>query len=55
MRKFILTTVLGGVLFLIPFVLVVVLLGKGFMIMRTIAEKVNIFLPLDSVAEFAHC
>ena len=50
MRKFILTTVLGGVLFLIPFVLVVVLLGKGFMIMRTIAEKVNIFLPLDSVA-----
>ncbi|MGB6376480.1 MAG: DUF502 domain-containing protein [Syntrophobacteria bacterium] len=50
MRKFILTTVLGGVLFLIPFVLVVVLLGKGFMIMRTIAEKVNMFLPLDSVA-----
>ncbi|MGB5884442.1 MAG: DUF502 domain-containing protein [Desulfobulbales bacterium] len=51
MRKFILTTVLGGVLFLIPFVLVVVLLGKGFMIMRTIAEKVNMFLPLDSVAD----
>jgi uncharacterized membrane protein len=50
MRKFILTTVLGGVLFLIPFVLVVVLLGKGFMIMRTIAEKVNMFLSLDSVA-----
>ena len=49
MRKFILTTVLGGVLFLIPFVLVVVVLGKGFMIMRTIAEKVNMFLPLDSV------
>jgi len=50
MRKFILTTVLGGVLFLIPFVLVVVLVGKGFMIMRTIAEKVNMFLPWDSVA-----
>jgi len=50
MRKFILTTVLGGVLFLIPFVLVVVLLGKGFMIMRTIAEKVDMLLPWDSVA-----
>ena len=50
MRKFILTTVLGGVLFLIPFVLVVVLLGKGFMIMRTIAEKMDVLLPWDLVA-----
>ena len=49
MRKFILTTVLGGVLFLIPFVVVVVLLGKGFMIMHTLAEKVHMFLPWDSV------
>ena len=50
MRKFILTTVLGGVLFLIPFVLIVVLLGKGFMIMRTIAEKMDVLLPWDLVA-----
>jgi uncharacterized membrane protein len=49
MRKFILTTVLGGVLFLIPFVVVVALLGKGFMIMHTMAEKVHTFLPWDSV------
>jgi len=49
MRKFVLTTVLGGVLFLIPFVLVVVLLGKGFHIMRTVAEKVDLFLPSDMV------
>jgi len=50
MRKFILTTVLGGVLFLIPFVLVVVLLGKGFRIMRIVAEKVDLLLPWDTVA-----
>jgi len=50
MRKFILTTVLGGVLFLIPFVLVVVLLGKGFRIMHTVAEKVDLLLPWDTVA-----
>ena len=50
MRKFILTTVLGGVLFLIPFVLVVVLLGKGFRIMRIVAEKVDLLLPWDMVA-----
>ncbi len=50
MRKFILTTVLDGVLFLIPFVIVVILLGKGFRIMRTMAEKVDLFLPWDSVA-----
>lgn len=49
MRKFILTTILGGVVFLIPFVLVVVLLGKGFRIMRVIAERVDIFLPWDSI------
>jgi uncharacterized membrane protein len=49
MRKFILTTVLGGVFFLIPFVLLVVLLGKGFLIMRSIAEKADLFLPWDSV------
>jgi uncharacterized membrane protein len=49
MRKFILTTVLGGVLFLIPFIIVVVVLGKGFRIMRIIAEKVDLFLPVDSV------
>ena len=49
MRKFILTTVLGGVLFLIPFVLVVVLLAKGFAIMRTIAQKADLFLPWDSI------
>ena len=50
MRKFILTTVLGGVLFLMPFVIIVVLLGKGFRIMHTIAEKVDMFLPWKSVA-----
>ena len=49
MRKFILTTVLGGVLFLIPFVLVVILLGKGFRIMRTVAGKVDLLFPVDSV------
>jgi uncharacterized membrane protein len=49
MRKFILTTVLGGVLFLIPFVVVVALLGKGFMIMHAMAEKVHMFFPWDSV------
>ena len=37
------------VLFLIPFVLVVVLLGKGFMIMHIMAEKIHMFLPWNSV------
>jgi uncharacterized membrane protein len=49
MRKFILTTILGGVVFLIPFVLAVVLLGKGFKIMRIMAEKVDMLLPWDSI------
>ena len=49
MRKFILTTILGGVVFLIPFIIVDVLLVKGFMVMHTLAEKVHMFLPLDSI------
>ena len=35
---------------MIPFVVVVVLLGKGFMIMQAMAEKVHMFFPWDSVA-----
>ena len=34
---------------MIPFIIVVVVLGKGFRIMRIIAEKVDLFLPVDSV------
>ena len=34
---------------MVPFVVVVVLLGKGFMIMHTLAEKVQMVLPWDSV------
>jgi uncharacterized membrane protein len=49
MRKFIWTTILGGVIFLIPFVLVVVLLNKGFKIMQIMAEKVDMFVPWDSI------
>lgn len=34
---------------MIPFVVVVALLGKGFMIMHAMAEKVHMFFPWDSV------
>ncbi len=50
MRNFLRTTLLGGVVFLIPLVVLVVLLGKAFNIMKVIAAPIERMLPLDSVA-----
>jgi uncharacterized membrane protein len=49
MKKLILTTILGGVLFLVPMVFVAVILGKAFQIMMSIARPIQKLLPVDSV------
>ncbi len=50
MKKFITTTAIGGVLFLIPLVFVAVILGKAYSIMMLVAEPINKIIPIDSVA-----
>ena len=47
------TTLIGGVLFLIPLVFVVMILGKAFQIMKVIAKPIGRLIPVDSVAGFA--
>jgi uncharacterized membrane protein len=47
------TTLVGGALFLIPLVFVVVILGKAFQIMKVIAKPIGRLIPVDSVAGFA--
>lgn len=53
MRKLIGTTVLGGLLFLVPLVLVVVLLGKAFDILKTVAKPLSKSLPYEYFGSMA--
>ena len=50
MKKFLTTTALGGMLFLIPLVVVGVVLAKAFSIMKLVAEPLDHFIPIDSIA-----
>jgi uncharacterized membrane protein len=52
-RQLIRTTLIGGFLFLIPLVLVVVVLGKAFEIMKVVATPLSKLVPVESVAGFA--
>ena len=53
MREFIRTTLIGGILFLIPLVMVVVVFGKAFQILKIVAIPVDKLIPIESVAGFA--
>jgi uncharacterized membrane protein len=46
-------TLIGGVLFLIPLVFVVVVLGKAFQIMKVVATPLGKLVTVESVAGFA--
>jgi uncharacterized membrane protein len=45
------TTVIGGIVFLVPFVILVLLLGKVFGFMLLIADPLGDFLTLEGVAD----
>lgn len=47
---FIKTTLIGGLIFLIPFVLVVAVIGKAVQIMRGIAGPLQNLIPIESIA-----
>ena len=49
MRQFIRTTLIGGLLFLIPLVFVVVLVGKSFQILMVVATPLSKFIPPDAL------
>jgi uncharacterized membrane protein len=48
--QFIKTTVIGGVLFLIPLVLIVILIGKAHQAVRTIVVPIAAHIPLEHAA-----
>lgn len=53
MRRLIGTTMIGGVIFLIPLVFIVVIVGKAVQIMKSVAVPLAKFVPVDSVAGVA--
>jgi uncharacterized membrane protein len=48
--QFLTTTVIGGIIFLVPIIVCIVILGKAFEIMRKLAVPLARALPIDSVA-----
>lgn len=53
MRRLIGTTLIGGILFLIPLVFVVVVFGKAFQIMKVIATPLDALIETENFAGFA--
>jgi len=51
--QFIRTTVIGGIVFLIPFVVLVFVLGKAFQFVSHATGPLSKIVPLDSVADVA--
>ena len=53
MRETIRATLLGGVVFLIPLVCIVVFVGKAFQIMKAVGQPVAKLIPVETVAGIA--
>jgi len=53
LRRLIRTTLIGGVLFLIPLVFVVVVVGKAFQIMKVVATPLAKLIPAENYAGYA--
>ena len=51
--QFIKTTFIGGLVFLVPIVIVVVIVGKAFQIMMVVAKPMSDWIPVDSVGGIA--
>jgi uncharacterized membrane protein len=50
---FLKTTLVGGVVFLVPFIVLVFILGKALAVMRHVAEPLSRLAPVQSVGAFA--
>jgi uncharacterized membrane protein len=53
MKKFFVTAAIGGMLFLVPLVFMVLIFGKVFQVMSRIAEPIARLLPVDHVGGVA--
>jgi len=51
--KFVKTTILGGVVFLVPVVILAAILGKAYQIMMLVAQPMSDWIPIDAVGGVA--
>ncbi len=47
------TTVIGGIVFLVPIIIVAAIVGKAFEIMKTVAHPLSALVPIDTVGKIA--
>lgn len=53
MKKFIKSTIIGGLIFLIPVVFIALILSEAVNLMMIIAEPIDEYLPVDYIGAFA--
>lgn len=53
MKKFIKSTILGGLIFLIPLIIIALILSEAFNLMLVIAEPFEKYLPVSNIGAFA--
>jgi uncharacterized membrane protein len=51
--NFIKTTIIGGLVFMVPIVIVVAIVGKAFRIMRTVAAPLKAYIPTGNIGGIA--
>jgi uncharacterized membrane protein len=51
--RFLKTTVIGGIVFLVPLIIIVAIIGKAFEIMRKVADPLSSLMPIESVGDIA--
>ena len=47
--RFLKTTLIGGIVFLVPVIIIVAIIGKAFEIMKKVADPLSALIPIDSV------
>lgn len=47
------TTIIGGIVFLVPIIIVATIIGKAFEIMMTVAHPLSALVPIDTVGKVA--
>jgi uncharacterized membrane protein len=52
-RNFLVTMILGGVIFLLPLVFITFVLGKAFQVMKVVAKPLDALIPLETVGSVA--
>ena len=51
--NFIKTTTIGGIVFMVPIIIIIVILGKAFELMLKVAQPIDKLIPIESIGGIA--